>query len=769
MLKHSYINSITLLAVLTISACGGNKTDNKNPESDTDQTTDTAQTTGTSTFVDETKKDAIDDLNIILKEAKEFAKTAKEFEVLSNNNKDLALVEADMTVLQTLYEVTQSHMNKTKVSAQLANENLEAANAVLAQFEDDQDILQTVAQINDLVNQTDLSFEMTVVYLTQITQKIESIAKAAEDALALIEKKTLDELLLIQAQAENYAIKAETFEELVNQRKVSVLLSMDVMEIQAMYDIAVVHALEAKDGADLAIASGVDAETILVNFEDNQVVLSAVADIQKIVEQAKLSYEMANADLTLIENHLHTINDVMSEDRDNDGVANVDDAFPDDPYETNDMDKDGIGDNSDTDRDGDTYENDNDAFPNDKNEWLDSDGDGIGDNSDPIDNLDGYGLRIETAFDELESYSKAKKVVYLDFDGELITSPEWNNYYRGNLNARPHGTEDGQQNGDDLDSPPFTQLDITEIWTMVAEDFAPFDINITTNRVVFDQANKLDRLMVVFTETYKWRTGVSSGVAHLNSFAKVSNKDKIVFVFNSRWNLGPNYKQPKTFINAAATTASHEIGHSLGLSHDGENGGGKYFGGHGPSTHSWGAIMGLAPFKTMIQWSEGEYENASNMEDDLAIITRAANGINYRPDDHGNLMMLASALNVSADGKVSGGLNKGIIERNTDLDYFSFSLENDVNVKLGAYPAVYANILGSNVKLKLKLFNESGELIVGGQAGFPHSLGSIIEMQLSAGIYYLEVDGVGNADPLTDGYSDYGSLGYFRIAGQIGE
>ena len=70
-------------------------------------------------------------------------------------------------------------------------------------------------------------------------------------------------------------------------------------------------------------------------------------------------------------------------DSDGDGVPDDEDAFPNDPTESSDLDNDGIGDNSDPDRDGDNVNNDEDAFPNDPNEWSDLDGDGVGDNEDP--------------------------------------------------------------------------------------------------------------------------------------------------------------------------------------------------------------------------------------------------------------------------------------------------------------------------------------------------------------------------------------------------
>jgi len=76
-------------------------------------------------------------------------------------------------------------------------------------------------------------------------------------------------------------------------------------------------------------------------------------------------------------------------DRDGDGVADDQDAFPDDATEWKDTDKDGIGDNADDDDDADGHKDDVDAFPTDPKEWKDSDGDGIGDNADKDSDNDG--------------------------------------------------------------------------------------------------------------------------------------------------------------------------------------------------------------------------------------------------------------------------------------------------------------------------------------------------------------------------------------------
>tara|TARA_B100001175_G_scaffold247037_1_gene213769 strand:- start:793 stop:4842 length:4050 start_codon:yes stop_codon:yes gene_type:complete len=84
-------------------------------------------------------------------------------------------------------------------------------------------------------------------------------------------------------------------------------------------------------------------------------------------------------------------------DDDNDGILDINDAFPLDPTEDIDTDGDGVGDNTDDDDDGDGYSDLMDAFPLDSSEWLDTDGDVIGDNTDTDDDNDGT-LDTDDAF-----------------------------------------------------------------------------------------------------------------------------------------------------------------------------------------------------------------------------------------------------------------------------------------------------------------------------------------------------------------------------------
>ena len=83
-------------------------------------------------------------------------------------------------------------------------------------------------------------------------------------------------------------------------------------------------------------------------------------------------------------------------DDDNDGVADVDDAFPLDASESVDTDGDGTGNIADTDDDGDGVADADDAFPLDASESVDTDHDGIGNNADSDDDNDGLADSSET-------------------------------------------------------------------------------------------------------------------------------------------------------------------------------------------------------------------------------------------------------------------------------------------------------------------------------------------------------------------------------------
>ncbi|MFP6758052.1 MAG: cadherin-like domain-containing protein, partial [Alphaproteobacteria bacterium] len=234
-------------------------------------------------------------------------------------------------------------------------------------------------------------------------------------------------------------------------------------------------------------------------------------------------------------------------------------------------------------------------------------------------------------------------------------------------------------------------------------------------------------------------------------------------------NLGSGYPP---FVSEAST---HEAGHNLNLSHDGrdgENAEGYYYG-HGSGYVSWAPIMGVGYDNNVTQWSRGEYTDANNQQDDLAILDGL---LGARPDDHIDAVAGATALYVDGAGTISATNpetdpgnaltdNKGVIENSDDVDMFAFSAGPGLATLsvTPAWDAYYrSGRRGANLDVQAALYNEFGTLLA--ESDPTDDTDAYIAMTLSGVQYYLAVTGVGNSGVP---YSDYGSLGQYFIAGQI--
>ncbi|MCA9057103.1 MAG: hypothetical protein KDA85_01330, partial [Planctomycetaceae bacterium] len=102
----------------------------------------------------------------------------------------------------------------------------------------------------------------------------------------------------------------------------------------------------------------------------------------------------------------------------------------------------------------------------------------------------------------------------------------------------------------------------------------------------------------------------------------------------------------------------------------------------------------------------------------------------------------------------------GVIERNNDADYFSFSTQTG-NISLTVNPFE----LGPNLDILAGLYNSAGQLITSSNPA--SGLSASITTTVTAGTYYLKVQGTGKGDPLATGYSSYGSLGQYEFTGTV--
>ena len=192
-------------------------------------------------------------------------------------------------------------------------------------------------------------------------------------------------------------------------------------------------------------------------------------------------------------------------------------------------------------------------------------------------------------------------------------------------------------------------------------------------------------------------------------------------------------------------TATHEVGHTFGLSHDGYYDQ-EYHPGTGTGSTSWGPIMG-APFQANLsQWSDGDYDGATNLADDYAYIT--SRGFGFRNDDYLTSVSSPHVLDVENNSIFEWG----IIENQHDADYFQFSTgfgEVSISVKpFGQDP---------NLDVAMVVYDSEGEVVA--TVDPTVTINAFLDITLDAGDYVISVDGDGNGDL----YTDYGSLGFYTI------
>ncbi len=343
----------------------------------------------------------------------------------------------------------------------------------------------------------------------------------------------------------------------------------------------------------------------------------------------------------------------------------------------------------------------------------------------------------------LHSRPGAAKVIYLDFNGHVTTGTAWNSTYAAGANITTPAF--------DTDGSPTTfsaseQAIIQEIWRRVAEDYAPWDIDVTTQdpglesiRRTATSDTKYGIRCVIGGSSSQWLGSAAGGVAYIGSLGRsitttTTTNDVPAYVFPVE--LSNNAK----FISEAA---SHEIGHTLGLYHSSQTNGNEYYAGHA----DWAPIMGVGYYSNVVQWTKGDYPLSNNTQDQMYLITLR---IPRLADEHSATAATASV--VTGETLVAGG----VIYDRSDADWFKITAgQGIVNINgLAASPS-------ANLKLSLSLLDEAGNVLATGASS---GMNSNLSVPVLGGNYYIVVDGVGTGDALT-AYTDYASVGRFSLSG----
>lgn len=384
----------------------------------------------------------------------------------------------------------------------------------------------------------------------------------------------------------------------------------------------------------------------------------------------------------------------------------------------------------------------------------------------------------------LHSRPSAKQVIYLDFTGYV------DDYY-GSVSAAQAAFENSDltyiqtapfeyigYHNNDWTQPYPTASAIYDIWRMVAEDFAAFDVDVTTEAPTYDALVKSSeddmnygKRVVIGYATGKigtaWYVG-GGAFSGGGSFGFQHDRPVYIFSVQSRQNI--------------AAQVTHEVSHTLGLAHDSgkiylptafiQDANGtwntvydyfspksqSYYQGveitpdgtvnkntYPKSAITWYPVMGAAPSVKlsdnydyyyddadfMNQWNNGTYSSAGNQEDDFAILLGLQEGSGTAFTDK-PLLYSAASRNISLAEDEAGDT----LENATALGALQETTPLTTNAIIGKH------VSGSSVTNDVDLFSvtatTSGELLV---SVVPNYLGLTEGSSLDAMVEVLDHDG----------------------------
>ena len=322
----------------------------------------------------------------------------------------------------------------------------------------------------------------------------------------------------------------------------------------------------------------------------------------------------------------------------------------------------------------------------------------------------------------------------LDFDGD--TTATYGPYTPGTTPAYDIDGDAGNFSAQELDN-------IRLIWQSVAEKYSPFNVDVSTYSTVQEGGPVGGRMRVVIGGDGAWLPGdPAGGVSGLAAY--MNSLPNIAFVFPA--NLANGF--PKYVAEAAA----HEAGHAFDLKHQSlYDGNGNKLKEYNPGDATKAPIMGISyASQRAVWWRGSNTDGQSLIQDDLlrlSLFGTQRPNFGYREDDHASTLAdAASPLAVDPDFSLDGA---GIIERMSDVDYFSFTTP-------GGRAHIVADVapFGAMLDLSMSLYDAADNLLA---TAATSSLGESLTYALEPGIYRLGITSAGN----------YGDVGQYYISGTV--
>jgi hypothetical protein len=273
---------------------------------------------------------------------------------------------------------------------------------------------------------------------------------------------------------------------------------------------------------------------------------------------------------------------------------------------------------------------------------------------------------------------------------------------------------------------------IESIWRFVAEDYAPFDIDVTT--VIPDAFDNGVALRVVIGGDGFWTGGANGGISYMDAFT--SDIPNVVWVFPDHLDRG----NPRL----VGESISHEAGHAFGLHHQSlYDDDGDKIEEYNPGNVLRAPIMGDSYAAERGVWWTGP-SSEGGIQDDVAVLAAL---LGWRSDE------VADDLDEAAPLILSGAAVAGasIIGQLDDVDVWSFTTDE------GAI-ALHVMVPGDahNLAARAQLVDDQGNVIVDWQEASANP-SVTLSATVEAGSYRL----------LVGSHGACGDLGAYTISGVI--
>jgi hypothetical protein len=339
---------------------------------------------------------------------------------------------------------------------------------------------------------------------------------------------------------------------------------------------------------------------------------------------------------------------------------------------------------------------------------------------------------------QLASNPGAPHVLYIDFDGMYVSEWGYDVPFHESPGQVPPFDIDGQLN----ETSPSEILHMVGIFQHVAEDYAPFDVNVTTIDPGYSPRAGEGVRIIVGGHWNDWLGDEASGVSLVDDFHDDSRPKGFVFS-EYTYAGGANLAN----LQFTADTVSHEAGHMFGLEHQSRyvRIASRFF--RTEEYHTGTAdrnyIMGNYNDTMRTTWHNGTYSQGAGStvqgfelfslrnQDDMRVLGDA---LGWRADDHPSLVTLVGPegygnLYVGTGTTDLGGLYSagtvrsatGIIGRTTDTDTFkflSFGGTTDIRLRVAGEGTFFLgsdlpNAANLDAKVVLEVVGTRGAKVLG--------------------------------------------------------